>query len=309
MKKQVNKQFIEDIATELDIEPSFIEKDFYAVKILKELATADYNGAKLVFTGGTCLSKGYNLIKRFSEDIDFRIVTGLNFSRNNKKKFRDFIIEKISSLPDFKYLEETLEKKNESKFFSFYVEYPKEFSIDNSLREGLKLEFTFENVLLPTKICNIESIIGKYIDDAETSNIECISPVEVAADKFSALMWRVDIKDRTQPQGSTANDATIIRHLHDLAALEKSISKNDFKKCIKKSFDTDKGRGGSTSNIDLIEFAKKTLNKLKTDNLYAKEYKDFVEALSYAENDEAIFFESALNAFGRITSLLADNKK
>lgn len=305
MKKQFDKKNIEDIAMELDTEPSFIEKDFYAVKILKKLATADYSGAKLVFTGGTCLSKGYNLIKRFSEDLDFRIATNPEFTRTQRKTYREFIISKIKEIPDFKYLPETLEKKNESKFFSFYVEYPQKFSVHNGLREGLKLEFTFENILLPKTLCKIESIIGNFIDNMDDTEIECISPVEIAADKFSALMWRIDIKDRTQKEGSTANDATIIRHLHDLSALEKIISKEEFKKCLVSSFQTDKGRGGSNSDINIVDFALTTLNKLKTDKLYAKEYKDFVESLSYANDDEIITFETALKSFENIINSIS----
>jgi len=57
MQEQVNKEIIEDVAIELGISPSFIEKDFYAVKILNELSAFYYEKAKLVFTGGTCLSK------------------------------------------------------------------------------------------------------------------------------------------------------------------------------------------------------------------------------------------------------------
>jgi hypothetical protein len=40
-------------------------------------------------------------------------------------------------------------------------------------------------------------------------------PVETAADKLSALAWRVHARDRASPE----DDPTIIRHLHDLAAL------------------------------------------------------------------------------------------
>lgn len=304
MKKQVKKNVIKDIAQKLKAKPSFIEKDLYALGVLKELASIDYDGAKLIFTGGTCLSKAYNIIKRFSEDIDFRIVTSTNFTRGQKKAFREFLIQKLKTLPDIKFLEDTLVKKNESGFFSFYVEYPKNFAVDNALRDGLKLEFTFENVLMPTNLCKIESIIAKYIKDAETAEIDCISPIEIGADKLSALMWRIDIKDRTKEAGSTANDATIIRHLHDLAALETLILKDDFRKCLEQSYATDKGRGGANADISLEEFAQKTLEKFKTDKIYEKEYKDFVEALSYASEAETITFTTAINAFKRIVEFI-----
>lgn len=304
MKKQVDKNTIKDISLKHNARPPFVEKDFYSVKILKELANINYSGADLVFTGGTCLSKGYKLIKRFSEDLDFRIVANSEFTRGQRKKFREFIIDKIKEIPDVEYLPDSLEKRNESKFFSFYVDYPREFSIHNSLRKGLKLEFAFENVLIPTNKCSIISILGEYIEGLESTEIECISPIEVAADKFSALMWRIDIKDRTKKTGSTANDATIIRHLHDLAALEKLISKDEFKKCLNASLKTDQGRGGSNSDLNLIDFAQQTLDKLKLDNLYEEEYREFVEALSYAQKDEITTFKAALASFERIINFI-----
>lgn len=47
----------------------------------------------------------------------------------------------------------------------------------------------------------------------------CVDPVETAADKLSALAWRVLARDRTRAR----DDPTIIRHLHDLAALERHV--------------------------------------------------------------------------------------
>ena len=88
MQEQINREIIEDVAIELGISPSFIEKDFYAVKILNELSGFYYENARFVFTGGTCLSKGYGLIKRFSEDIDFRILTTVSFNRKARKQFQ-----------------------------------------------------------------------------------------------------------------------------------------------------------------------------------------------------------------------------
>lgn len=306
MSKQIDKEIIEDIAIEIGISPSFVEKDYYAVKILNELSKIEYENAKLIFTGGTCLSKAYNLIKRFSEDIDFRINTNSPFIRGKRKEFREFIIQNIKNIPDIEIIEESLEKKNESQFFSFYVTYPKHFTLDNALRDGLKLEFTFENVLLTTNTCKIESIISKYIDKIEISKMDCISPIEIGADKLSALMWRIDIKDRTKH--GIVNDATIIRHLHDLAALEKLIMNDDFINSVHKSLESDKGRGGSSKDINLIEYAEKTLSKLKTDKIYSKEYKDFVDALSYANESETIDFKTALASFERIVDFIKNTQ-
>jgi hypothetical protein len=50
------------------LRPAVIEKDYYVTEALRIIA--DTAGEKVIFKGGTSLSKGWNLIERFSEDID-----------------------------------------------------------------------------------------------------------------------------------------------------------------------------------------------------------------------------------------------
>jgi predicted nucleotidyltransferase component of viral defense system len=45
-----------------------IEKDYYVTEALR--IVANYMPGEVIFKGGTSLSKGWNLIHRFSEDID-----------------------------------------------------------------------------------------------------------------------------------------------------------------------------------------------------------------------------------------------
>lgn len=46
----------------------FVEKDYYVTEILRIVATTC--GERVIFKGGTSLSKGWGLIDRFSEDVD-----------------------------------------------------------------------------------------------------------------------------------------------------------------------------------------------------------------------------------------------
>jgi predicted nucleotidyltransferase component of viral defense system len=46
---------------------AFIEKDYYVTEALRVIANVA--GDKVIFKGGTSLSKGWSLIDRFSEDI------------------------------------------------------------------------------------------------------------------------------------------------------------------------------------------------------------------------------------------------
>src|SRR5688572_20525868 len=50
------------------LRPSFIEKDYFVTEALREIARV--GGDRVIFKGGTSLSKGWNLIERLSEDID-----------------------------------------------------------------------------------------------------------------------------------------------------------------------------------------------------------------------------------------------
>jgi predicted nucleotidyltransferase component of viral defense system len=56
--------------------PALVEKDFYVVKALAAIAAVEKEAlhVRLVFGGGTALSRAHRLIRRMSEDIDLRIV-------------------------------------------------------------------------------------------------------------------------------------------------------------------------------------------------------------------------------------------
>ena len=63
---------IQSVAQEQNIEDNAVEKDWWVTVILKALFNTSC-GRWLLFKGGTSLSKGWNLINRFSEDIDISI--------------------------------------------------------------------------------------------------------------------------------------------------------------------------------------------------------------------------------------------
>lgn len=56
-------------AQHLNMEPAAVEKDFWVCWVLRELFRSPL-AHSVIFKGGTCLSKVYGLIDRFSEDID-----------------------------------------------------------------------------------------------------------------------------------------------------------------------------------------------------------------------------------------------
>jgi hypothetical protein len=63
---------------ELDLDPSFVEKDYWVTQVLRSLTAR--HGVAIVFKGGTSLSKGYGIIERFSEDVDILVRPRDDFS-------------------------------------------------------------------------------------------------------------------------------------------------------------------------------------------------------------------------------------
>ena len=84
-----------------------IEKDWWVTVTLKALFQTDCRDS-LIFKGGTSLSKGFNIIERFSEDIDLAIShsffgiekTGKSQREKLRKMSRAYIHETLSAQLD-----------------------------------------------------------------------------------------------------------------------------------------------------------------------------------------------------------------
>ena len=81
LSEQDKRDVFEAAANRLDTLPSYVEKDFWVCLVLDALYTRLPGGhPKLLFKGGTSLSKAFGLIHRFSEDIDLVVYRdGLGF--------------------------------------------------------------------------------------------------------------------------------------------------------------------------------------------------------------------------------------
>lgn len=98
-------------------------------------------------------------------------------------------------------------------------------------------------------------------------------PVETAADKLSTLAWRVRARDHTRAD----DDPTIVRHLHDLAALEQQVASSPrFAELVYAAAPANVSRGGErTTPADPKAMFADMLRQLETDSLWAREYEEF----------------------------------
>jgi len=300
----LDKTLIENVAGALGTRPGLIEKDWHVVRALGVLAALKHQDIGPVFSGGTSLAKGWGLIKRFSEDIDFEIATPpakrKAEGRRLRSSYREEVLAALTS-NDFELVEEPL-VGNESQFFSVGLAYPSRFKAGQGLRPHIRVEMSFHAPALrpiDRPINSIIALVGKQ--PPEVASFSCVDPIETAADKLSTLAWHVYARER----GSANDDPTIIRHLHDLAALESHIKgESGFPALARQTAENDTGRGGEGVPANARERFSAMLERLSKDKLWATEYETFVLQVSFARADEEISFTEAFAATKRLVALI-----
>jgi predicted nucleotidyltransferase component of viral defense system len=100
--KSLDLKTLNFVSDKYNINPAFIEKDWYTQHVLGIVAGIQSDEFQPIFCGGTSLSKGYQLIRRFSEDIDFKVQTlKPNLTRSFRSAYQDKIVEAVlASAPE-----------------------------------------------------------------------------------------------------------------------------------------------------------------------------------------------------------------
>ncbi|MGB7415222.1 MAG: nucleotidyl transferase AbiEii/AbiGii toxin family protein [Thermosynechococcaceae cyanobacterium] len=303
-----NKAFIEKIAGQLGVKEAFIEKELYAMHLIGCLTEIDHPKIDLVFAGGTSLSKAHEIIARFSEDLDFKVSLKQEVTRKERREFREQVIEAINKTEHLSVIPETVRSRNSSRFFNIQVLYPKVLPPSDALRPYIQLEVTFEQPTLQPQNQPLISFVAKAKGEApEVESIPCVSTRETAADKLSALTWRVLDRDRSQPN----DDATLVRHLHDLSALfNAGAVSEEFNDLALSCLEKDTARSKTiTETLSPVERMQQMLQTLKTDPLYKEEFAQFVVDMSYAPDNARPSFDEAMHKLERVVEQVSDRHK
>ena len=274
------------------------------MRVLEALSRYSHEGITTIFTGGTSLSKGHGLLKGFSEDLDFRARIDGTLGGNQLKKlrsaFRKSVINVLREIEDLSFEEDDIVV--DGLGFKIQLAYPKEFEAPQGIRPELQIEFSYTQPRLDPEDRPIASMIARYKGDPDETGFLCLSPVEIAADKFSSLIRRVHKRDR----GNEKDDPAMLRHLHDLSALKGMVEANNalFTDTTLESFATDQQRLNRQVGMELKDAALKASTIMQSDAFYQEEYQQFVDAMFYVRDDERIDFAQALDNFQKLANLL-----
>lgn len=297
MNQRPDKATIEEVAVLKGMAESFVEKDWLVTQVIGIIAGIKQEGFEVVFSGGTALSKAHNLLHRFSEDVDFRILAAPE--RYTRKILSGFKNAVLDSLRDngFKIEDSHVRARDENRFFAIDLEYETAFSRPDALRPHIQIEMTARDIQLPHLPLPVSSFLNELAKrPPEVPIIGCIDPVESAADKLSAIAWR--IPDRVR--GGEYDDPSIVRHIHDLAMLkDRALAHADFRNMVSVSMQEDDSRAKNDPSLEGMPMADKLrrmLEVLATDTAYPQEYDRFVKGVSYAQEGQAPDFTKAMKA-------------
>ena len=150
-------------AAETELPEQFVEKDYWITEILRVVAATLPDRA--IFKGGTSLSKGWNLLDRFSEDIDLfvnprvepALVSKRAVNRTLKKLNQD--TQAVPGLTFVKADSRTIGGFGRMDTFRYESRYPPVDGFPPTVR----LEPSVQSGDQPTEIVPISSVVGRVL--------------------------------------------------------------------------------------------------------------------------------------------------
>ncbi len=228
-----------NIAEEKGVSEGAVEKDWWVTAILKVLFTLTPS-KYMFFKGGTSLSKGWQLIDRFSEDIDIALhrdfyleVLGKDCAKcennNQVKKLRianrDYVIGEMTRELKSRLAEASLECEvnpithnadgsfidHDSAPVVIEVHYKPGVKSDAYVRPIVKIEISCLSMREPYELRDIKSLVcEKYpeVDSEGETTIPTISPTRTFLEKAFLL--------NEEYQRRNPRTERMSRHLYDL---------------------------------------------------------------------------------------------
>lgn len=227
-----NRDLFSDVLEEVNIQTgisiAIIEKDYYVTMILKLLAKKNPD---IVFKGGTSLSKCFQLINRFSEDIDGTFSEHIGESRRKKLKYN--ILKPISEelgLPIGNW--NRIQSDRDYNYYLFEYQPIDDFP-ETGLMPGIKLETALHSYSFPTEHKEITSIIYDTLKDNVPDIINDYELYPFSMEVQSVSRTFIDKIFALCDYYIEGKSMRYSRHLYDIYMLAPTLSiNNSFKELV-----------------------------------------------------------------------------
>ena len=284
------KEIIETVARELGRSEQMVEKDTIQSIFLFELAKSEL---PFVFKGGTSLSKVYNLIDRFSEDIDLSM--NRRPTQSERVKSKELIIEIAENLG--LVLSNPEEIKSRYDYNKYVFKYDSLFAV---IPLEIIIETSYYQSVYPVDKHVVGSFVGRFCLDR---NIILPVPFEAAE-----VMMNVQSIERTfvdkvfavcdyKIQNMQDRDS---RHLYDICKLLREVELNEELDKLIDMVRDDRMQSKNNPSAQLEYIIPDMLKEIIRSRFYEPDYKNVTQKLLYEdisydyaiENGIAIIAES-----------------
>ena len=309
------------IKEEIDLPPAAIEKDWWVVQTLKivfQMKATPF----LVFKGGTSLSKAWEIIERFSEDIDLALSREFlgfsgNISRTQVGKLRDASFKYISEtfLPELRQAfnqngYEDVEinlievKSPDQDPVRIAIRYPSVTHQSKYISPQVVLEIGSRAMREPftnRQFCSFvgEIFAGQPFADLKI-NIPCVNPERTYLEKLFLL------HEEFQRLGEKIRVKRLSRHLYDIHQIsntkyaEKAMSDKELYKNIVKHRERFSRLGG----VDYRTHFPPQLNPIPPDKILAKWEDDYKTMQSEMIYGESLPFDQLIDEIHKIVKYI-----
>ena len=244
--KQMNKWLVQtddtkrnayiQIAESIGLSPFAVEKDWWVTQTLSIVFGMEF-GSHLIFKGGTSLSKAFNLIERFSEDIDLAVDREFfGFTGELSRKDRERLRKASGKYVDEVFYKDLKKRFQEKGFQGVSVELVKETESDKDrtiniyysnvialpgyLQPRIQLEIGSRSLKEPFMLQSISSLVDEtypnsdFVQDA--FKVPTVNPERTFLEKMFLLH-----EEFQRPVEKMRVDR-LSRHLYDVFKLSQS---------------------------------------------------------------------------------------
>lgn len=207
------------VALEIGLPAAQVEKDFWVTEVLRGVTSAAAAlGFEVVFKGGTSLSKAYQLIERFSEDVDVLVILPTDTTGAKERILKGLVngaAESTAVGPETVGPATTKGLKRGARFHY----RPSPIASTAGLSDGVFLEIGSRGGAMPTSTMSIESVIAQHaaadvagMVEAEPFSVRVLRPSRTLVEKLVLL----------HTASNDPNSATLVRgarHYYDIHQL------------------------------------------------------------------------------------------
>lgn len=269
------KEIIETVAREIGRTELMVEKDTVQSMFLSELSKAEL---PFVFKGGTSLSKAYNLIDRFSEDIDLSM--NRKPTESERKESKELIIQIAESLgmtlanPD-KIRSRYEYNKYVFKYMSLFVSMPVEIIIETS----------YYQTAYPVEKHEVGSFVGRF---CEERGIDLPIPFIAAKVYMNVQAIRRTFVDKVfavcdyRIQNMQDRDS---RHLYDICKLAGQLKLDEEMDALVDKVREDRMLSQNNPSAQPNYIIPEMLKEIIESKFYESDYKNVTQKLLYEDID------------------------